>query len=105
MDHPSPAPIDLPLHLTALRHELQLTQEDFAERAGITYKYYQAIEGGRRSDLRLSTLTKLALAHGMKLSEFIFRLEQDAPALALVAERPARYRAKRKTNKSRKPRS
>jgi transcriptional regulator with XRE-family HTH domain len=33
-----------------------LTKEEFAERSGISYKYYQAVEGGRKRDLRLLTL-------------------------------------------------
>lgn len=78
-------------HLSFLRHRLGLTQEDFAERAGITYKYYQAIEGGRRADIRLSTLAKLAEAHHMKLSEFFFLMETPGPAL--WAEAGAGYRA------------
>ena len=39
-----------------------LSQEAFAERAGLKYKHYQAIEAGRKSDIRFSTLQKLAKA-------------------------------------------
>ena len=51
--------------LKQLREGCGFTQEEFAERAGLTYKYYQAIESGRKRDLRLSTLDKLANGYGM----------------------------------------
>ena len=57
--------------LRRLRQRAGLTQEEFAERAGMSYKYYQQIESGRKSDLRLSTLERLARAHGMKLSSLL----------------------------------
>jgi transcriptional regulator with XRE-family HTH domain len=50
-----------------------LTQEEFAERAGFSYKYYQQIEAGKKRDLRLSTLEKLAKAHRIELSELLRR--------------------------------
>jgi DNA-binding XRE family transcriptional regulator len=37
--------------LKQLRKNAGLTQEQFAERAGISYKYYQQIESGRKADL------------------------------------------------------
>ena len=52
--------------LKALRVESGLTQEEFAEKSGISYKYYQAVEAGRKKDLRLSTLDRLASAHGLE---------------------------------------
>jgi transcriptional regulator with XRE-family HTH domain len=53
--------------LKELRKSHRLTQEAFSERSGISYKYYQAIEGGRKRDLRLSTLERLAKAYGIEL--------------------------------------
>lgn len=52
--------------LRALREARGLTQEQFAEQSGISYKYYQAVEAGRKMDLRLSTLDRLAKAHGLE---------------------------------------
>jgi len=52
--------------LRALRVARGLTQEQFAEQSGISYKYYQAVEAGRKQDLRLSTLDRLAKAHGLE---------------------------------------
>ena len=52
--------------LKQLRKEQGLTQEQFAENTGISYKYYQAVEAGRKRDLRLSTLERLAKAYGIE---------------------------------------
>jgi transcriptional regulator with XRE-family HTH domain len=53
--------------LKELRRLHGLTQEAFAERAGMSYKYYQALEAGRKPDLRLSTLDRLANAYHMEV--------------------------------------
>ena len=55
--------------MKALREALGLSQEAFAEKAGLGYKYYQHVESGRRRDIRLSTLEKLAKACGLELWE------------------------------------
>jgi transcriptional regulator with XRE-family HTH domain len=57
--------------LKQLRQDAGLTQEQFAERAGMSYKYYQQVEAGRKRDLRLSTLERLAHAHRVDLSELL----------------------------------
>jgi transcriptional regulator with XRE-family HTH domain len=57
--------------LKRLRKKAGLTQEQFAEQAGISYKYYQQIESGRKPDLRLSTLERLANGHRIKLSNLL----------------------------------
>jgi transcriptional regulator with XRE-family HTH domain len=46
--------------LRELRKKTGLTQEQFAERIGLSYKYYQQIELGNKRELRLSTLDRLA---------------------------------------------
>jgi transcriptional regulator with XRE-family HTH domain len=69
-----PAPRVLPQlvrRLRELRRQAGLTQEQFAERAQIGYKFYQQIETGARRDLRLSTLERLAGAHGISVSELL----------------------------------
>ncbi len=55
----------------SIRESLGLSQEKFAENAGMTYKYYQHIEAGRKRDLRLSTLQKLAHACRLDLAELL----------------------------------
>jgi len=57
--------------LKRLRLSSGLTQEQFAERAGMSYKCYQQIEAGRKADLRLSTLEKLAKAHRLTLARLL----------------------------------
>ena len=52
-----------------LREARGLSQEAFAEKAGLGYKYYQHVEAGRRRDIRLSTLEKLAKAFQVKVSK------------------------------------
>lgn len=52
--------------LKTLRKRHSLTQEAFAEIAGISYKYYQSVETGKQEDLRLSTLDRLAKAYGVE---------------------------------------
>ena len=64
-----------------LREALGLSQEAFAERAGLKYKHYQAIEAGRKNDIRFSTLEKLAKACGLEAWELL-NFESDLPALA-----------------------
>jgi transcriptional regulator with XRE-family HTH domain len=54
-----------------LREAYGLSQEAFAEKAGLTYKYYQHVEAGRKRDIRLSTLEKLASACGIELWELL----------------------------------
>jgi transcriptional regulator with XRE-family HTH domain len=60
-------PIKIVSRLKELRKFHGFTQEAFCERSGISYKYYQAIEGGIKRDLRLSTLERLAKAYGIEL--------------------------------------
>ena len=57
--------------LKQLRGAHGLTQERFAELSGISYKYYQAIETGRKPDLRLSTLQRLAAAYGIEVWQLL----------------------------------
>ena len=57
--------------LRELRKCHALTQEKFSELSGVAYKYYQLIENGRRIDLRLSTLEKLAKPYGIGVHELL----------------------------------
>jgi len=57
--------------LRNLRHKHQLTQERFAELAGISYKYYQQVEAGRKRNLRFSTLERFADAYGLDLWQLL----------------------------------
>ena len=68
-----------------LREAHGLTQEAFAEKAGLGYKYYQSVEAGRKCDIRLSTLEKLAKACGLELWEL---LNLDDAPLAVGEDPP-----------------
>lgn len=57
--------------LRQLRKVHGLTQEQFSELSGISYKYYQAVEGGRKKELRLSTLERLAAAYGIEVWQLL----------------------------------
>jgi transcriptional regulator with XRE-family HTH domain len=57
--------------LRELRQRHGLSQEAFAERAGMSYKYYQAVEAGRKRELRLSTLEKLAAAYRIEVWQLL----------------------------------
>jgi transcriptional regulator with XRE-family HTH domain len=62
--------------LRALRERRGLTQEEFAEKSGISYKYYQSVEAGRKRDLRISTIDRLAKAHGLAGWQLLLPPEQ-----------------------------
>jgi transcriptional regulator with XRE-family HTH domain len=81
--------------LRQLREALGLTQEAFAERAGLQYKHYQAIEAGRKMDFRISTLYKLADGLGIEAWELL----HPTQAIAAVAEAQAKYGRSRRGKK------
>ncbi len=85
----------------ALREVLGLSQEAFAEKAGLKYKHYQAIEAGRKIDIRVSTLEKLAKACGLDPSELL-DFTTDPVALAEAKSDPAKggYKTRRRTEKT-----
>lgn len=84
--------------LRTLRTARGLTQEQFAEQSGISYKYYQSVEAGRKKDLRLSTLDRLAKAHGMETWQLL--LPNDGrdvhPSSTDHPSKPAKKQSKRK---------
>ena len=82
-----------------LREARGLSQEAFAEKAGLTYKYYQHVEAGRRRDMRISTVEKLAKACGLELWDLL-NFEAAPPAVgeeppAVKAVSPAKRRRKK----------
>lgn len=81
-----------------LREAKGLTQEAFAERAGLQYKHYQAMEAGRRLNIQFVTLLKLAKGCGLEVWEL---LNFDAPLFTASEGAPARYHA----SASKRPRS
>jgi len=59
------------LRLRELRKLHGITQEQFSETAHFSYKFYQLIEIGRKCDLRLSSLERLARAYGIEVYELL----------------------------------
>lgn len=79
-----------------------LTQEKFAEHAGLDYKYYQHVEAGRRPNLGLETLLKLAKGCGLELRQLF---DFDGPPMIVAEPKGNDFsatarRAARKSNKS-----
>ena len=58
-------------NLKILRARHQLTQEEFAAVAGFNYKYYQEIESGRKKQVLLETVDRLAEAYGVESADLI----------------------------------
>jgi transcriptional regulator with XRE-family HTH domain len=81
-----------------LRENSGLTQEKLAEQAGLEYKHYQAVEAGRKLDLRLSTLVKLAKGLGLEPWELLHPIAPEPT----VAEPQAKYLRSRKPRKKKK---
>ena len=73
--------------LRELRARAGLTQEKLAEKAGLRYKHYQAVEAGRKPDIRLSTVERIAKAFGIEAWELL----HPTMAEQVVAEQKTNY--------------
>lgn len=80
MNTPGKAEKFLRVRLRELRQKAGLTQEAYAEQAKFSYKYYQGIERGQWTNLRLRTLEKLADGYGVSLQE-LFSTKVPSPRL------------------------
>jgi transcriptional regulator with XRE-family HTH domain len=69
-----------------------LSQERFSEVSGFSYKFYQLIEIGKKNDLRLSSLERLAEAYGIEVHEL---LGPDMPRTQFPKRIRHRQKAKR----------
>lgn len=60
------------LWLRNKREEFRLTQQQMADKLGITQQYYSLIEnGGRRTDMDIPLLKRLSEIFGMSVEEII----------------------------------
>ncbi len=75
-----------------LREKLDLSQEAFAERAGLDYKHYQHVESGRKPNFTIETLAKMAKALGVEPWEL---LQPEAVAAEVGDRRQSRYGSRR----------
>lgn len=72
--------------LRRLRLQQGLTQEEFAETAGISYKFYQQIEAGRKKQIWLDTVERVAAGFGLQA----WQLLQPDSSFELTAAESAR---------------
>jgi transcriptional regulator with XRE-family HTH domain len=80
----------------AIREALGLSQEAFAERAGLTYKHYQQVEAGRKLNITLPTLEKLAKGCGLELPELLdFKTDPVGLAEDRVGKSPSKSAKRR----------
>jgi transcriptional regulator with XRE-family HTH domain len=73
--------------LKELRKIHHITQEEFSERTGISYKYYQAVEAGVKKELRISTLERLADAYGLEVWQL---LGPELPRTSAMSKKPGK---------------
>jgi len=72
--------------------EKGLTQEQLAEKAGVTYRHYQQIEGVDRPGLRIVTAERLAKALELDLAS-LFQKHPGVPILMGTRTDKAMHRA------------
>jgi Predicted transcriptional regulators len=96
-----------------LRKSLGMTQEAFAERAGLKYKHYQAVEAGHKPNIQFETVIKMARACGIEPWQLL-HFDEPVEALAeaqqsydtnkgsAVAKQPAAAPTKKSTPKRRR---
>jgi len=63
----------LSLNIKKLRKKYHLSQEQLAQKAGITYSTLIKIESGNNKNPTLETLTKLATVFKIKIDELVGR--------------------------------
>lgn len=98
--------------LRELRKRHHLTQEEFAELAGLNYKFYQQVEAGRKKQLWLETVERLAAGFGLEAWQLIsptlpsaskvtlpsrerdYAADEKEKATAMVAEKSKKYSAR-----------
>lgn len=90
----------LTANLRNLRDSNDLTQEKVAERSGLDYKHYQGIEAGRRPELRLSTVEKLAKVYGLQAWQLLEPKRGSAKAPPKRVGRPPKKPASNKRPKA-----
>lgn len=87
--------------LRLLRERHGLTQEEFAEASGLSYKFYQQIEAGRKKQVLLETVERLAAGFGLEVWQLLapelplytavkgkggYFSEQERPELAVAED-------------------
>jgi transcriptional regulator with XRE-family HTH domain len=83
---------ELGQRLRDLREKHKLTQEEFAQLAGIGYKFYQQIETANKKEIWLSTVQRLAAAYNLETWEL---LAPKLPENSKLAKKVPRSRVHR----------
>ena len=63
--------IKLGIRLRQLRKRSSMTQEEVAERAGISEKHLQRLESNKPCDIRLATLNQIAKAFKISVTDLL----------------------------------
>jgi transcriptional regulator with XRE-family HTH domain len=73
--------------LRELRRRHNITQEEFAGVAGLSYKFYQQIESGHKKQIWLETVERLAAGYGLEAWAL---LAPEPPRKTALAKKPRR---------------
>ena len=82
--------------LRELRLRHGLTQQEFAELAGVGFKFYQQLESGREKQIWLETVERLAAPYGLEPWQFLApELPKDTHVELKIMESSVHYRRRR----------
>ncbi len=89
--------VKLSQRLKVLRKTHGLTQEEFASMAGFSYKFYQQIESGRKKQIWMKTVERLASAYNLQIWELLTpTLPSKTQLTGVVLESKIHYGQKKK---------
>lgn len=78
--------------IKALRAECGLTQEELAQAAGFSLKFYQQLESGRKKQMWLETVERLAATFGLTVAELVGAEEPTCKRRPSAPKSSAHYR-------------
>ena len=87
---------DIARRVRQLRLRVKISQEEFAEYAEMNYKFYQQIESGRRSHLRVETVERICAAYHkaerqqITTSQFLLKRNIHSTPATICSERNTR---------------
>ena len=88
------------LRYLRLRADVDLTQEQMAEAVGFEFKFYQKLEGGKKPQIKLETVERLAKPFGLQVWQLLApttllrRVKIKKPSVKLSAPRGPRTKWK-----------